>query len=87
MAEPGTVYLVGAGPGDPGLLTLRGRECLARADLVLYDGLVHPLALRFANGVPTRREIFNGVESSCATALNEMNNSNVSERYFMVISK
>jgi uroporphyrinogen III methyltransferase/synthase len=54
MAEPGTVYLVGAGPGDPGLLTLRGRECLSRADLVLYDGLVHPLILRHARGVAER---------------------------------
>jgi uroporphyrinogen III methyltransferase/synthase len=43
--KPGRVYLVGAGPGDPGLISVRGRDCLENADLVLYDGLVNPLLL------------------------------------------
>src|SRR3954463_1416042 len=42
------VYLIGAGPGDPGLITVRGMECLASADVVLYDHLVHPRLLRHA---------------------------------------
>src|ERR1700682_2539208 len=42
------VYLIGAGPGDPGLITVRGLQCLASADVVLYDHLVHARLLRHA---------------------------------------
>jgi uroporphyrinogen III methyltransferase / synthase len=45
----GKVYLVGAGPGDPGLLTLKGKECLEAADVVLYDYLANPVLLQYAS--------------------------------------
>lgn len=53
-APVGKVYLVGAGPGDPRLLTVRGQWCLRQADLVLYDGLVNPLLLRETSAAAER---------------------------------
>ena len=48
MTRASTVYLIGAGPGDPGLITVRGLQCLTSADVVLYDHLVHARLLRHA---------------------------------------
>ncbi|MBO1059079.1 MAG: uroporphyrinogen-III C-methyltransferase, partial [Dolichospermum sp. JUN01] len=45
----GKVYLVGAGPGDPGLMTLKGKGLLACADVVVYDALVSPEVLQMIN--------------------------------------
>jgi uroporphyrinogen III methyltransferase/synthase len=72
MKSAGKVYLVGAGPGDVGLLTLRGAELLGRADVVIYDALVNPDLLRLA---PTSAEIIYGGKRAKDHAIpqNELN--------------
>jgi uroporphyrinogen III methyltransferase/synthase len=59
----GRVYLVGAGPGDPGLFTLRGLEILRKADVVIYDRLVNPTLLDEAPARAVR--IFAGKRTGC----------------------
>jgi uroporphyrinogen III methyltransferase / synthase len=54
---PGTVYLVGGGPGDPGLITVRGLAALRSADVVVYDRLVAPALLEMA---PRAERVFAG---------------------------
>src|SRR5439155_19457961 len=62
----GRAALVGAGPGDPGLLTVRGRRLLRRADIVVYDRLVDKRLLEL---VPARaRRVFVGKASEIGRA-------------------
>jgi uroporphyrin-III C-methyltransferase len=56
--EPGSVWLVGAGPGAPGLISLLGYHALGKADIIVYDALVSDALLRLAN--PRAKKIFAG---------------------------
>jgi len=58
----GKVYLVGAGPGDPGLITVKGLECLRRAEVIVYDRLVDESILQEAS--PGAEKIYVGKASS-----------------------
>ena len=48
MRQKGVVYIIGAGPGDPGLLTVKAVKCLEKSNVVVYDYLVAPDILGYA---------------------------------------
>lgn len=75
---PGICYLVGAGPGDPGLLTLRGKECIELADVVVYDYLSNPELLRFAK--PEAEKIYVGKKAKDHTLSQEDINKLIVEK-------
>ncbi|MGD9329889.1 MAG: uroporphyrinogen-III C-methyltransferase [Desulfobacterales bacterium] len=56
--KPGKVYLIGAGPGDPGLITVKGQHCIHTADVVIYDYLAAPALL--AHAAPQAEMIYVG---------------------------
>jgi uroporphyrin-III C-methyltransferase len=64
--EPGWVWLAGAGPGDPGLLTMLGAHALAEADVVLYDALVNEALLKLAR--PNAELVYAGKRGGKASA-------------------
>ena len=66
---PGICYLVGAGPGDPGLLTLKGKECIEAADVLVYDYLCNPVHLRYAK--PGTERIYVGKKAGDHTTPQE----------------
>jgi uroporphyrinogen III methyltransferase/synthase len=68
-SEPGRVYLVGAGPGDPGLLTARALELIAAADVILYDRLIPAAALDGA--APGAELVFVGKQGGGASVAQE----------------
>ncbi|UCD83839.1 MAG: uroporphyrinogen-III C-methyltransferase [Deltaproteobacteria bacterium] len=71
--KKGKVYLIGAGPGDPELLTLRGKRCIEEADIIIYDYLVSPEILSHAS--PEAKLIYagkRGGNSSSQKKINEL---------------
>ena len=63
----GKVFLVGAGPGDPGLFTLKGLQILKKADIVIYDRLVHGQIIKL---IPKKvRKVYLGKESGRAAVI------------------
>ncbi|HVB25769.1 MAG TPA: uroporphyrinogen-III C-methyltransferase [Ktedonobacteraceae bacterium] len=73
QASGGKVYLVGAGPGDPELLTLKAVRCLRKADIVVYDRLINAAILEEVR--PSAKLIFAGKGPGCHTMKQEQINA------------
>ncbi len=67
---PGKVFITGAGPGDPGLLTLKAKAVIESADVILYDNLVHPDILHWCR--KGAKKIFVGKLPYCSAITQEM---------------
>lgn len=78
MSNTGCVYLVGAGPGDPGLCTSRALECIRRADCIVYDRLVNERLLAHAR--PDAERVYVGKQSSRHTLRQEEINTLLVEK-------
>jgi uroporphyrinogen III methyltransferase / synthase len=74
----GKVYLVGAGPGDPGLITTKGLACIKRADVLIYDYLASPLLLKHAS--PQAETIYVGKKGGDHTLSQEGINDLIVEK-------
>src|SRR3954465_326477 len=74
----GKVFLVGAGPGDLGLVTLRAKECIERAEVIVYDYLCNPEMLRWA---PENSElVFAGKKAGAHTLTQDQINALLVEK-------
>jgi uroporphyrinogen III methyltransferase / synthase len=81
MAEKikkGMVYLVGAGPGDPGLLTIKAKECIEKADVLVYDYLANAQFLEYAS--PDAEHIYVGKKAGDHTKTQDEINSIICEK-------
>jgi uroporphyrinogen III methyltransferase / synthase len=78
MNQPGTCYLVGAGPGDLGLVTLRAKELIERADVLVYDALSSPELLRWTK--PTCEKINAGKRAKDHVLTQEETNALIVEK-------
>ena len=78
LSRQGKVFLVGAGPGDPGLLTIKGRECLSQADVIIYDYLANQAFLGHAK--EGAELIYAGKKGGCHTMSQEEISSLIIDR-------